>query len=190
VKRSKLLMNNIHENKFRYSELGMYTIHLEANRTHRKLVFKRPELLGVRTRLGKRHPLLPGKQIPKPQPEYVPEEISKFIMEHDAGAAVKVEWFFVGVYYVKCNEQYNMVCDMERHADQTLYSKTIDTMNFSRYDIAFKTWLESVDAPGKVVQYQGALMHNVSKAVVVKTARMMSIVLDFEHIITATVLVD
>ena len=65
--------------------------------------------------------------------------------------------------------------------------KLVDTCNFNNYDIAYQCWLESLCYPETTVVYTGAALWADGR-VCWTTMRVRSVVLSYEHIITATTL--
>lgn len=181
-------MEEIKNNKYSYSELGMYLIHMEASRTHRRLVFKRPELLEVRSRLAAKYPLLPYDVIPTMEMRNMPVEMLDFLRQFPyQTTAIKVEWFYGGIYHYDVNQEYKSRFTLGRKGDRQVYSKTCDTIGFNNVSMAFKMWMESVDRPGVIIKYEDVGLRVDLNIVVHQCVRMLSKVLDCEHVITLTV---
>lgn len=188
IKKSKLVFSDVISNKFKYSEQAMFLIHLEAKRVHRRLVFKKKELDEVRDRLFKLYPAKSDDEIPDMLICALPPTLTDFMRQfsHDKDG-IKVEWFYGGIYYYTANSAYKERIDVTRKGERQLYSKCVDTLAFSEYDIAFKMWLESIDRPGVVIKYDGLGFHRTKNMSVQQTARIMSLIVDASHAITMTV---
>lgn len=188
AKRARIVMDEIKANKFAYSELSMYLLHMEAARTHRRLVFKRPELVEVRARLSNKFPLLHYQDIPNMDIQHLPRGLTDFVHQLDyAKTATKVEWFYGGIYHYEINTEYKRRIKVGRAGDRQIYSKACDTLGFNDSTMAFKAWTESIDRPGVVIKYEGVAFHLEKNTVVSQTMRMVSHILDCEHAITVTV---
>lgn len=182
-------MEAIKENKFEYSELCMYLIHMEASRSHRRLVFKRPELLEVRARLIKQLPLVNIDLIPTMEIWKLPPVLFEFLKQYNyVTTAIKVEWFYGGIYHYEVNVEYRNRIKMGRQGERQMYSKTFDSLGFNDPEMALRMWMESVDRPGVLIKYEDVAYHQGDNKAVHQVARMISTAIDCEHVITATVL--
>lgn len=188
-RKSRRLMDDIKNSKFKYSELSMYLIHMEASRSSRRLIFKRPELLEVNTRLSSKYPSVHASYIPPFITASIPKNLLDFVNQYNYVVdAVKVEWFYGGLYHYEINNPYRSQVHYHRYSDRTLYSKVADTCGFSDYKIAFKSWMESVDNPGSIIVYSGIAYIKDIKSARMRTMKVMSHVLDYQHVITVTIL--
>lgn len=188
-RRSKWLMADIKNDKFRYSELAMYLVHMEASRSSRRLIFKRPELVEVNARLSKKYPPVDASYIPPFIMSSIPKDLLDFINRYNYVVdAIKVEWFYGGLYHYEINQPYRHQVHYHRYSDRTLYSKVADGCGFSDYKVAFKSWMESVDNPGSIIVYSGMAYKKDTKSARMQTMKVMSHILDYQHVITVTIL--
>ena len=183
-------MTDINNTTFKYPELAMHTIHLEASRSHRRLIFKRPELEEVRNRLRGRYPHVSKDDIPHTALVSLPFSLKEFMASYDyTTTAIKAEWMYSGLYTNFVNETYKERMYLGRNGDRNMYKKVVDVMGLSEYDMAFNMWMESVDRPQMLIKYDDIAYHRGLGCAVQTGVRMMSVVVDFEHIITVTVVI-
>lgn len=188
-KKAKWIMEDIKENKFQYSELAMYHVHMEASRASRRLVFKRPELVEVKSRLEAKYPLIHHSMIPPFMVSLLPKTLLDFINTYDYSRdMIKVEWFYSGLYHYEANNPYRQQIHFHRNSDRTVYSKAVDTCGFSEYNKPFKMWTESVDHPLMVVSYMGLAYRKDVGMITMQTMKIMTMVLDYQHMISITCL--
>lgn len=100
----------------------------------------------------------------------------------------KIEWMYKGGYVTMKSDVYKAKFGTNKTSRKDLYTKIVDTMGFSHWDVAYKMWLESLRSPGQVIKYEGMAYHLDTKKTGVQTARMMTMVLDYQHVITLTII--
>lgn len=189
-KKAKWIMEDIKDNKFQYSELAMYHIHMEASRASRRLVFKRPELVEVKSRVEGKYPLIHHSHIPPFIIPSLPKVLLDFINTYDySRVMIKVEWFYGGLYHYEANNPYRQQIHFHRNSDRTVYSKAVDTCGFNEYDRPFKMWIESVDYPLTVISYTGLAYRKDVSMVTIQTMKIMTMVLDYQHMVSVIVLI-
>lgn len=181
-------MNEIYNHSYYYSPQGMYFLHLQAKRAHQRAIYKTPELAELRSRLSSQYPPVNIQVIPKMNLESMPPLLLDYIRQFDHDSiAYKVEWFYASVYLVSHNHRWFEWYRKESRKDNKVFSKVHDTMGFMEHNTALKMWLESIDRPESTIRFEGWAYHQKSHGLVMQTAFMMSILFDYEHAITLTV---
>lgn len=122
-------------------------------------------------------------------PEASISKLPTVLTELLAGAAIfKIEWMFDGGYEMMSSGEFKAAFGFNFKGNiRNVYRKVQDTLGFSNYDTAYKMWTETLHRPGMVIRYQGRAYRENLKATVCQIARMCSVIYDFEHVVTVTV---
>jgi hypothetical protein len=173
-------MEGLLEGRFEHCDLALYHIQLNATQQHQKTILKKADLRDVRDRIKSIYPES-GEPIPPMGKEHLPQDLKDFIK-----GEWKIEWVYKGNIIEETSEQYKKMFQYNKKGVKVVYSKVVDTLGFSRWDMAFKMWIESLTRPGKVVWYEGQAFRMDTKKTCMQKASMMTIILDYDHLITVT----
>lgn len=166
----------------------MFLIHLHAMRAQRRLIYKRPELDEVRRILRSRFGIMDANSIPQMMPNRLPVAMQDFIKPwDDLGHPVKIEWFYGTLYVHHMNKAYRKRYMFKTGGEKRIYPKVLDTMGLEEYDAAFRMWMASVEYPNQLHYYRGKGYMQDKEDWGLVSVQMMSVVLDAEHVISATV---
>lgn len=171
---------------FQHSDIGLYILHLSAVKSHKRSVFKKADLDDVRSRLKIVHPTLMGKPPVVRVLTELPQVMQDFISQQ--GGMWKVEWFYKGGYDTRFSPGYLMRFRPKTEGTRDLYTKVLETLQFQDHAAGHRLWLESLYRPGKVVFYEGVGYQLDTHKTVVQTAKIVSVILDYEHVISATII--
>ena len=186
MKRAKDVMEGVLNGRFEHSDLALYHLHINAQRQHKKVALKKQDLADVRGRLKIMFPSS-KEPLPKLSLEALPPSLIEFINQPGV-EDWKIEWMFQGDYFEQKTDGYKKKFHYNRHGMRDVYSKLIDTMGFSRWEIAYKMWLESLYRLDQAIRYEGQSFHVDTKKPVMQVAKMMSHVIDYDHLITVTII--
>jgi len=183
VKRAKDVMDGLLRGKFEHNDMALYLLQMNANAQHKKTLVKRKDLTDMRNRVAVMYPIV--DQIPHMTIEELPVPLKTFL--GDDQHSWKIEWFYGGDYICQQSGMYKEGFQYNRHGMRNVYAKLIDTMGFSKWDMAYKMWIETLCRPEQVISYEGMAFHVLRQKLESQKARMMSMILDFEHVITVTI---
>lgn len=184
MKRAKDVMERLLNGSMEHCDLALFTLQMNATKNHKKMPIKRRDYADVRDRLKIVHPA--GAKIPHATIGDLPEPLASFL---GAGGMVwKIEWMYEGDYLVEESEEYKNRYKYNRQGCKNLYSKLVDMMGFAKWDMSLKMWIETLFRPNQVVSYEGKAFRHDIRVVQLQTAKMMSVVLDYKHVITATLI--
>jgi len=188
VKRAVALADDILSRKYNDRHHPMFLIHLHALRVQRRFIYKKPELDEVRSMMRQRYGILDISLIPQMVPSQLPIMIKDFISPwQDLKCPVKIEWFYGTLYLHHMNDAYRKRYMFRTGGDKSIYPKVLDTMALEEYDAAFRLWMLSVENPGMVQQYRGTGYMQDTQTWGQVAIKMLSVVIDSEHVISATV---
>lgn len=94
---------------------------------------------------------------------------------------------YKGAYSSQRSVSYKDRFSFSKMADKKVYQKLVDTLGFSRWNTAHRMWIESLYRPQQVVKYEGKAFDLQKQETVIQTAKMMTYIIDYEHIITCTI---
>lgn len=169
---------------FEHVDIAMYTLYVHGRRNHCKALFKRPEINDITSRVEILYPRVPEEEIPLMEVQHLPMSLRELVSAHQGH--YRVEWFYKGVYTCKMSSGFQSRYTTKLCGIKRVYPKLVQTLNFSECASSLKMWLESMYRPNTVIKYEGLAYHQASEKVVHQTVRMMSVIYDFEHIITVT----
>lgn len=181
AKRLKKVCDRIASHGYEHVDLAIYQIHLHATRDHLKGVLKKKDIPDIANRLIAIYPPLQNKDIPKVDSAYIPESIKTFLTSRDI---FQVVWMYNGNIQFMQSGLFKSRFAIQRCGEKRLY-KMVETYGFSDYDSGHKMWLETLHNPGVIVFYEGKAYRQDIKSIVMQKVKMLSIVLDYCHIITA-----
>lgn len=181
-----MMMQGVLDQTFPHCDIALYLLHLQAVKSHRRMVFKRQDLDDVRSRMQIMYP--PVSTIPNTIMGELPPAMSQMINTNYEGVW-RIEWMFEGDYIVHASmpfkSRYRSISDKKRK----VYPKLACGLGFSKYDNAHRLWLESLMHPGQVVKVEGIAYHWVYHCLKKQTVKMMSHIIDYNHVITMTIVV-
>ena len=187
VKRSQLVQADIRQHTFEHSDLGLYTLHLNAVRAHKKMVFKKADLTDVRQRLQVMFPR--GHDIPQEGRLEKLSPVALAFVDSVSGKGLwKVEWMYEGRYYSRVSPIYQLRFRPGMKGARDVYSKMTETLQFDKKEMGHKLWLESLHRPEQVVFYEGWAFQLDTECIVRQKASMMSFIYDFEHLVSITLI--
>lgn len=187
VKRAMDVQQKLQDGEFDHEDLALYTIQLSAAVQHKRSILKGADFKDVRKRVVANYPECKEGDIRKQTMETLPDEMLSFMVEnHDSHW--KVEWIYKGRYMVTKSDIYLKRYGSNLTSRKDLYTKIIDTMGFSRWDVGYKMWVESIRRSGQIVKYEGQSYHLDTKKTCFQTAKMMTIIFDYQHLITMTLI--
>jgi hypothetical protein len=182
IKRAKDVMEGIAEGRFEHCDLALYHLQLNATQQHQKKILSKADLPDIRDRIRHLYPES-DQPIPAMDKDHLPQELKDFIQ-----GEWKIEWMYKGNIMQETSEKYKQMFKYNKKGVKVVYSKVVDTLGFSRWDMAFKMWIESLMRPGKAVWYEGQSFHMDTKTICMQKASMMTMILDFDHVITVTII--
>lgn len=187
VKRSLDVQEKIANGEFEHDDLVMYTIQLSANRQHKRSILKKNDFKDVQSRVLVQYP--EGvMEIPEEKKlESLPLAMASLIASHPK-SHWKIEWMYKGGYVTMKSDMYKDRFGTNKTSRKDLYAKIVDTMGFSHWEVAYKMWVESIRCPGQIIKYEGLAYHLDTKSTKTQTAKMMTVVVDYQHMITLTVI--
>lgn len=186
VKRTRSLQNDVLEGVFEHVDLAAYNLNAHAIKTHKKKLFKSQDMRDVKQRVQIMWPRctnLPEMRVV----DFLPQYCLDFMKTFPSGAW-KVEWMFNGGFDYQMNDLYRLRYQkFSKNQERGVYSKLWDGIGFSKYDLGYKMWLETLSRPGKVIRYEGNAYWISEQKVVPQVARMLTHVYDYDHLVTITV---
>jgi hypothetical protein len=187
MKRAKDIMVGVLEGRYEHNDLAMYHLHIAAVRQHKKALLKKPDLADVRDRLSIMFPET-KENVPTLTVDALPRHMKEFVQDRQV-KEYKIEWMYNGVTHEELSEGYKRKFGYNRFGYKKLYCKLIDTLGMSRWEVPFKMWIESLFRLGQVIRYEGMSYHTDTEMTTPQVVKMMSHVVDFNHIISITVVV-
>lgn len=187
VKRAKTLQDRILEGEYEHHDLAAYTLNAHAIKTHKKKLFKSQDMKDVTMRVEAMFPLV--KDYPSLKiVDNLPKECMELLKKHPVGAW-KVEWMWNGSFDFQMNDLYKgRYYKFGRNKERYIYTKLWDGMGFSKFEMGYKMWVESLHRPDQIMRYEGNAYLMDEKRVTCQVARMISHVYDYCHIVTVTVI--
>lgn len=182
-------MEGIMEGRYVHSDLAMFTLHQQALHQHKKSLLKKPDFVNMRHRLEILYPMPADFNFPLLDKDHLPGHLQGALQDH-RGWSTKIEWMHKGEYFVDMTPDYKKKTDYNRFRNGKLYNKIVDTIGFSRWDMAYKLWVESLYRPDQLMFYKGKAYDMETKSLVNREARMISTILYFDALITITFLND
>lgn len=170
---------------YEHVDLAAYQLHLHATKEHCKGVMKKKDVPDLVGRLETMHPSVGKRDIPKVDVAYLPECIKSFIISSDT---FQVVWMYNGTCSFLQSSPWKSRFAISRRGEKRLY-KMIETLGFSDFEAHHKMWIESLYHVGSVVFYEGRAFRQDVSEVVYQKAKMLSFVVDYSNIITATIVV-
>lgn len=121
---------------------------------------------------------------------HIPEALKLMIGEEPVH---KIEWFLDGHYLPVTSHGYNSAIlnskDLMRVSMlHKIPPKLVDTLNLNDYLVGYKMWVESVKYPMMQINHTGSGLWRDGNYVCYMTVRMMTVVISYNHSITATVI--
>lgn len=186
VSRSKMLFKNIMLGNLIHNDHVKYQLALETNVYGGKTIIGRKEVKEIKDRISKNTFYL--YDVPSGDLGKLPEQLKLHIGECPI---FKIEWMRNGRYMCAMSEGYGLNIFTEGEIisiskNTGIAPKLVDECGLTQYDIAYKMWVESVFSPCTNVTYTGAGYWKSDNSVCYSTVRMMSVVINYEYIITAT----
>lgn len=182
-RRAKLVMNKLFRaGELAHNDLGHYFLNANAVRCHLKSLLRRNDARDCLSRLEVMYPLLSRAEIPKMEIASVPKEFKEMLV-----GAYKIEWHYDSQLNVLQSDEYKKKYKTKMgKAGTMIYPKCKDTMGFDPYPTSIKMWLETLYRPGQLVTFTGSAYHMDSALIKCQTAKMVSIVFDYDHFMTVT----
>lgn len=177
-------MASLQGHKVEHVDIAMYTLHNVAVRQHKKMLLRRRDLQDVRERVQAMYPAKDVATLPAPTLAVLPYDLANFLGKY---VCYKVEWFYMGLEYSVSSEEYKERFKVGKQGNRQIYNKVMDTLGLAKYQTAMNMWLESLYRPGHAIRYEGLGYHNHDHSVHPQVVRMMSHILDYEHVISVTV---
>jgi len=189
VKKARMLQDDVFQFRFGHSDLAIYNLNTYAIRSHRKKLMKNRDMKDIHERISTMWPEtndLPSLTVV----DKLPKDCGNlFIQYQNSKGCWKVEWLMNGLYDVQMSAEYKArYLRFSKGNNRSTYSMLWEGMGFSSYDVGYKLWLESLYRPSRVIKYEGNAFHINSKKVKFQTARVMTHLFDFNHLVTVTVI--
>lgn len=184
IKRATHVQNQLFLRLFDHDDLAMFTLYTHSVRTHQRVLFKRAEIKDIAARVEIMYPSAEADKIPQIGTDKLPPLLKEMVK-----GAYKVEWFYKGDLTIAQSYVYQSRYSIKPCGVKRVFPKIVDTMGFAKPETALRLWLESVHRPGQVVKYEGVAYHQASEKTAMQTARMLTVVFDYEHLITVTTIV-
>jgi hypothetical protein len=187
IKRALTVQKNLLEGVYEHCHLAVYNLNAHAIKTHKRKLLKSQDMKEVKRIVSEKWPI--SNSIPHVRiVDKLPPKCLEFLKEYPV-AAWKVEWMFNGGYDFQMNDLYKgRYQKFSRNKERGVYTKLWDTMGFSKIDVGLKLWIESLYRPDRIIRYEGNAYLIDVKAVKFQTARMMTHVYDYDHIVSVTVI--
>lgn len=154
-------------------------------RQHKRCILKKKELQEVCHRVSILHPT--GADVPPPTIDKLPLPLANF-MEMHPNAAYKVEWYYQGAIFCDKGEWYEEKFNFNKMCQKDILTKFLDTMGFSDWQMSYKMWVESLRTNGQIIKYEGMGYQQDVRQTNFQIAKMMSMVIDYNHVITVTLI--
>lgn len=186
AKRSVLLRSRVYKGESEHSDVCKYQLHMQAS----VYVFKSPLGQVNANDIFKRIEFM-REVVGEEESEkvfHIPDPLKYLAYSSDA---YKVEWFLDGHYVPLTSYMYDDAImsnsDIMRISrSYKIPPKLVDTLNLNDYEVGYNMWVESVRYPLVEINYTGSGLWKEDGLVCYMTVRMMSIVVSYNHIITAT----
>jgi hypothetical protein len=165
------------------NDLGSYLLHTSAIRQHKRSLLRKKNVADLRERVQTMYPAQDPEKIPCPLMTNLPFSLYQCLQSH---SLFKIEWFYMGLEMTNSSSEYKDAFYIPRRKHRRIYSKAMDTVGLSSWNMAFRMFLETLYRPDTVVRYEGVsyfLSEKRKKNVVVK---MVSHVYDYEHVVSLT----
>lgn len=160
--------------------LGLYLLNAEAIRVRQHKFLKRGPQLEILTRLRDTYPLVEPDKIPGPNVQSLPQRLQGMIMDCDTWRA---EWFYNGLNVCLTSDAWTKAF----HYPKKRYTvKIMETAGFCRWESMMKLWSDSLFYMDRVIFYEGKATRKDKDGAVIQKARMLTHVLDHDHVITVT----
>jgi hypothetical protein len=185
AKRVRKVCDRIASHAYEHVDLAIYQIHLHATRDHLKGVLKKKDVPDIANRLIAIYPPVEKSSIPKVDSAYLPELVKGFLAGSDV---FQVLWMYNGNIQFMQSVLFRSRFAIDRCGEKRMY-KFVETYGFSDYDAGHKMWLETLHNPGVVVFYEARAYRQDLKSIVMQKVKMVSVVIDYCHIITASIVV-
>jgi hypothetical protein len=184
VNRAKKLFGHVLSGSFLHNDHAKYQLSLQSNVYGGRCVLGRKEMADVMRRISSMVVMF----VPLGDLGALPECIKDHVGEHPT---YKIEWMYNGRYGCTMSESYarNFISEkriMGVCKEFGIPPKLVDMVGLNEYGMAYKMWCESLFNPGVNISYTGSGYWCDDRKVVYTTARMMSVIVNHEYIITAT----
>ena len=187
IKRATDIQERLQNGEFEHEDMVLYTIQLSAVRQHKKSLLKKNDFKDIKNRVMVRHPETRDPIPTETKIEELPASLYSF-MKDSLNAAWKIEWMYRGGYVTSKSLIYKERFGSSPTSRKDVYAKICDTMGFSKWDVGLKMWIESMHTPGQIIKYEGVAYHWDTKKTKLQTCKMMTVVLDYQHVITMTLI--
>jgi len=184
MKRAKDVMEGLLAGRYEHNDIAMYHLHISAVRQHKKALLKKPDLKDVRDRLSIMFPEAKENVLPLTV-DALPQHMKQFVQDPRV-KEYKIEWMYNGITHEEISDGYRRKFGYNKFGNKKIYQKVVDTLGFSRWEVPFKMWIESFFRLGKVIRYEGMAYHSDLLVTVPQVVKMMSHVIDFNHVISIT----
>jgi len=172
--------------EFVHEDLALYTIQLSATRQHKRSILKGKDFKDVQSRVLLQYP--EGVEIPEEMKlELLPLEMASLMANHP-DSHWKIEWMYKGGYVTMKSDMYKERYGTNKTNHKDLYTKIVDTLGFSYWETSYKMWVESIHRPSQIIKYEGLAYHLDTKKMRMQSVKMITKIIDFQHVITLTVI--
>ena len=165
------------------NELGAYVLHTSAIRQHKRSLLRKKHVVELRERVQTMYPAQEPEKIPCPLMTNLPFALYQCLQSH---SVFKIEWFYMGLEMTHSSSEYKDAFYIPRRKHRRIYSKVMDTLGLSSWNMAFRMWLETLYRPDTVVRYEGIVFHLQEKRKKNVVVKMVSHVYDYEHVVSLT----
>jgi hypothetical protein len=180
-------MMEIQDGRLEHNDLAIYTLQLNARKQHKKMLIKAIEMREISKRLANKFPLM-TTPAPITTIQGLPVCFGGLIKNFDSDVWM-IEWMYQGDYLSHESDSFKKRFRFNLKGYKGFYRKVVNTLGFSKYQTAYKMWVETLTRPQQSIFYEGLAYQFDRRKVVMQKACMMSCVLDFEHVITVTTIV-
>lgn len=183
--RAKRLNSSVMTGELLHNDYAKYQLSLEANVYGGRPVLGSAEMEDVIRRI---HSYQSGPVIRVGNISDLPDELKYHVGDHPV---YKIEWFFNGRYGCTVSMEYSkhFMTEEEILGIARKYGippKLVDSMGLNDHEMAYKMWVESLFSPGICVTYTGSGYWRGDNQLLWSTARVMSVIVNHEYLITAT----
>jgi len=183
MRRVREIMECLYNGEFVHCDLALHLFQVQTRLAHIRSVMKRAEAMECLSRLKVMHPPNEGAW-----PGAVMSKLPRPLEELIAGAELfKVDFFEGGHVKTIASQAYTLMFPCNAFNVRRTIRRAADMILFLDFKKAMTLWFESLRNPGKTMVFEGRAWTSMKEGGVVdQRVEMMSIVFDYEHVITAT----
>ena len=183
MKRVRDLMDALYNGEFIHNDLAFHLLQLQARQSHVRGLMKRYEAADCISRLKVVHP--PNEnEFPGSELKCLPACLRDLTMGTEY---FKVEFFEGGNVKTVASESYASTFPANQYNHRRTIRRVADMILFLDFKMPLIMWIESLRFPGKMISFEGKAWTSMRDGRVLRQrVEMMSLIYDYEHVITVT----